>query len=174
MLHICLLKYAHITRNISGIDSCICGVCAQLRAYLVAEYGPEPGALPPVRLVRTAALDDGSILHATRSWYDRAWYDAVRIDQQQGGEGSETLTLYARVVAIYKYGAGSQHEMEGIPLVLCEWLEAHDPIVERAGRRSRVQVLAYCAEYGRADRSLAACARHATCTCTPPSRSTRT
>ena len=141
MLHICLLKYAHITCNISGIDSCICGVCAQLRAYLVAEYGPEPDALPPVRLVRTAALKDGSILHATRSWYGRAWYDAVRIDQQEGGEGSDTLTLYARVVAIYQYGEGSQHEMEGIPLLLCEWLEAHDPIVERAGgRRRRGQV----------------------------------
>jgi len=140
MLHICLLTYAHITRNISRSDSCISGVCAQLRAYLVAEYGTGPDALPTVRLVRTAALKDGSIVHATRSWYGRAWYDAVRIDQQQGGEGSETLTLYARVVAIYQYAPGSNHDMEGTPLLLCEWLEAHDPIVECAGRRRVVKV----------------------------------
>ncbi len=71
---------------------------------MIAEYGRGKHALPTVRLVRTATLQDGSIVHATRSWYGRAWYDAVRIDQQQGGEGSETLTLYARVVAIYQYG----------------------------------------------------------------------
>jgi hypothetical protein len=107
---------------------------------LVAEYGRGKHALPTVRLVRTAALLDGSIVHATRSWYGRAWYDAVRIDQQQGGEGSETLTLYARVVAIYQYGPDSNHAMQDTPLLLCEWLEAHDPIVERAGRARRGKV----------------------------------
>ena len=33
------------------------------------------------------------------------------------------VATFARVLAIYKYEAGSQHEMEGRVLLLCEWLE---------------------------------------------------
>ena len=67
----------------------------------------------------------------------------MRIDQQ---DGHGTITMYARVAAIYKYEEGSGHQLTGSTLLLCEWLEAQAPI--EAPRRGQQQVSnAYCAQY---------------------------